>query len=96
MHRHITLSIKQQDRICLVERLAQLLTETEQRVAFLATQGYTSKQIAARLGNRPRTVERHIESITIKAKAVYGRDVCFRNQIVPELYCYYFLTEDRF
>jgi DNA-binding CsgD family transcriptional regulator len=58
--------------LCRAQDLDNLLTPTERRIAKMATLGYI-KEIANLLGNSPKTVKRHIESITNKARRIYGK-----------------------
>jgi DNA-binding CsgD family transcriptional regulator len=89
----IRLTTLQLESLRRARRLDNLLTPAERRVTKIATLGHTIKEIADLLGNSPKTIGRHIESITIKARRVYGETTSFRSSIVPELRCYYFLTE---
>jgi DNA-binding NarL/FixJ family response regulator len=66
------------------------LSTCEQRIVLWATKGFTNKQIASHIGSSPKTIARHIESITRKAEGVYQQRVSFRSFIVPQLYCFYF------
>jgi len=75
--------------------LDNLLTQAERRVAKIAAFGHANKEIADMLSNSPKTIGRHVESITSKARRVYGNRAAFRSLIVPELHCYYFLIDSQ-
>ena len=45
------------------------LTHRELEVLALVAYGYSAKEIAGRLGNAPRTVERHTENVRLKLRA---------------------------
>lgn len=87
----IQLGPDQEEALARPRRLIEAMTSSEAEVARLASAGLSSKEVAVKLGKRPKTVERHIESITRKARCVYGPRVTFRGLIAAELYCFYFL-----
>lgn len=51
------------------------LTARELEVASLAARGYTCMEIAAQLGNSPRTIETHIEAIRSKLDLKHKREL---------------------
>jgi DNA-binding CsgD family transcriptional regulator len=87
----IQLAPEQEEVLAHTRRLIAALTRTEAQIARLASAGRSAKEVAAELGIQPKTVERHIESITGKARRIYGSRATFRGRIAAELYCYYFL-----
>ncbi|MBS1968229.1 MAG: hypothetical protein JST60_21040 [Chloroflexi bacterium SZAS-1] len=93
MKNPIHLTEEQIEILYRAQKLDSLLTVTERRVARFATLGHANKEIAIMLSISPKTVGRHIESITNKARRVYGSHASFRNLTVPELHAYYFLID---
>jgi DNA-binding CsgD family transcriptional regulator len=88
------LTASQFELLCQTHKLIAILTESEQRIAKLTIQGYTSRQIASYLENSPSTIDHHIENITRKARTIYGHNISYRSHIVPRLYCYCFLHNE--
>ena len=69
------------------------LTGAEQRVAeLLAREGLTDAEIAARLSLSPRTVERHLSDIYLKAEAHWDLPGVNRAQLITLLHLYYSMT----
>ena len=69
------------------------LTGAEQRVAeLLAREGLTDAEIAARLSISPRTVERHLSDIYLKAAVHWEVPGVNRAQLITLLHLYYSMT----